>query len=52
MLSNRFLNESVLGEQSVKEHYLFLQPLIGAFKELKPPPGDYEMNSHMLTDGA
>jgi hypothetical protein len=48
MLSNKFLNESVLGGQSVKEHYLFLQPLIGAFKALKPHLAIHQINSHML----
>jgi hypothetical protein len=46
MLSNKFLSKSVLGEQSVKAHYDFLQPLIGAFKALKPPI--HQINSHML----
>jgi hypothetical protein len=45
LLSNRFLKESILGEQSVKAHYDFLQPLIGAFKALKPPI--HQMSSHM-----
>jgi hypothetical protein len=48
MLSNSFLNKSVLGEQSVKAHYLFLQPLIGAFKALKPHLAIHQINSHML----
>jgi hypothetical protein len=48
MLSNRFLNQSVLGETSVKEHYDFLQPLIGAFKWLKPHLAIHQINSHML----
>jgi hypothetical protein len=46
MLSNRFLNASVVAGKSVKAHYDFLQPLIGAFKALKPPI--HEINSHML----
>jgi hypothetical protein len=48
MLSNKFLNKSVLGEPSVKEHYDFLQPLIGAFKALKPQLAIHQINSHML----
>src|SRR5690348_4303975 len=48
LLSNRFLKESVLGEQSVKAHYDFLQPLIGAFKALQPRLATHQINSHML----
>ncbi|WLG43203.1 hypothetical protein [Pseudomonas sp. FP1740] len=48
MLSNRFLNASVLNGKSVKAHYLFLQPLIGAFKALKPHLPINEINSQTL----
>ncbi|WLG42732.1 hypothetical protein [Pseudomonas sp. FP1740] len=48
MLSNKFLSKSVVGEQSVKAHYDFLQPLIGAFNALKPRLAIHQINSHML----
>ena len=47
-LSNRFLNESVLGEKSVKEHSLFLKQLIPHFDALRSRIPIHEMNSHML----